>query len=242
MSTNASDTQQQQQQMPTDVVTREEFDAVVRQLALARASQKSIESQLSSEAAAAQYDSMLRQVETNALLASDDGLKILSQALKVALTAVKPLLLHFSTSPDTPVPTPIVHGMREMATVLSCYAGSVTSTFTQTGLARNPTNVPTAQWLRYAAAYVGEVLPAGEAPTLDNQGMHFRHVAGNGKAADAAARRVQLANSETSSTTPRRGGWPGHGHGQQHHHQQGGSAAKRGRDSPAGGFPPRKHW
>jgi hypothetical protein len=48
---------------------------VVRQLVLARAAQKAIGSQLSIEAAAAQYDSMLRQVETNALQASDDGLK-----------------------------------------------------------------------------------------------------------------------------------------------------------------------
>jgi hypothetical protein len=162
-------------------------------------------------------------------MAEESSVKIFSQAVKVALTAVKPFLLHFASSPDTPVPAPIVHGMREMATVLSCYAGSVTSTFTQTGLARNPANVPTASWLRYAAAYVGEVLPSSEAPALDSQGMHFRHVPGNGKAADTAARRVQLAkvvNSET--TSPRWGGWPGHGYSQ----QQVGSAAKRGRVLP----------
>jgi hypothetical protein len=80
MSSNTSDAQQQQQQMPAEVVTREEFDAVVRQLALARAAQKPIEDQQSSEAAALHFDSVLRQVGTNALQASDDGLKVLSQA------------------------------------------------------------------------------------------------------------------------------------------------------------------
>jgi hypothetical protein len=124
--------------------------------------------------------------------------------VKVALTAVKPFLLHFACSPDTPVPAPSVHGMREMATVLSCYASSVTSTFTQTGVACNPANVPTRSWLRYAAAYVDEVLPASEASALDSQGMHFRHVPGNGKAADTAARRVQLVNVINSETTSSR--------------------------------------
>jgi hypothetical protein len=72
MSSSTSDAHQQQMPAVDDVVTREELDAVVRQLVLA--AQKSIESQLSNESAAAQYDSMLRQVEMNALQASDDGL------------------------------------------------------------------------------------------------------------------------------------------------------------------------
>jgi hypothetical protein len=113
MSSNTSDAQQQQQQQmpPADyVISREELSVVVCQLALSRAAQKSIESQLSNGAALAQHDSMLHQAGTNALQASDDGLKTFSQSLKVVLdrlriisTVVKHLLL---TTRTPPPPTP----------------------------------------------------------------------------------------------------------------------------------------
>jgi hypothetical protein len=52
-----------------DAVTHEEFAAVVCQLVRTRAAQKSAESQQSSEAAAPQFDSMLRQVKTSQVVA-----------------------------------------------------------------------------------------------------------------------------------------------------------------------------